>query len=231
VGEIRLAFTMMEVVMDMRAMLKSTNLKRLLAAGLAGSAIFAAAPAFALTTFFNDWDSTDFGAAAFYTILPAYEGWTSVAGDGIEVQYNNVAGAPLSGENLVELDSNNNSTMERLIDAGDYTLRFYYSPRPGIGIGSNGIDVLVNGTSIFNVSGNGGGGTAWALQSVNFSLLAPGSLRFAAIGTSDSLGGYLENISLGAAVPEPATWGMMIVGFSGMGGVLRSRRRQSARPA
>jgi hypothetical protein len=64
---------------------------------------------------------------------------------------------------------------------------------------------------------------------VNFNLSAPGSLRFAAIGTSDSLGGYLENVSLGAAaVPEPATWGMMIMGFAGMGGVLRSRRRQAA---
>ena len=30
------------------------------------------------------------------------------------------------------------------------------------------------------------------------------------------------------AVPEPATWGMMLVGFFGMGGVLRSRRRAAA---
>jgi hypothetical protein len=27
------------------------------------------------------------------------------------------------------------------------------------------------------------------------------------------------------AVPEPATWMMMILGFAGMGGIVRSRRR------
>jgi hypothetical protein len=29
-----------------------------------------------------------------------------------------------------------------------------------------------------------------------------------------------------AAIPEPATWGLMIMGFGGMGAVLRNRRRQ-----
>ncbi len=194
------------------------------AAIFAATTVFIASPASALTTFFNDWESTDFGAGPGFTILPSYEGWTAVAGDGIEVQYNNVAGAPFSGENLVELDSNNNSTMERLIDAGNYTLTFYYSPRPGIPVSSNGIDVLVNGVSVFNVSGNGGGVTNWVQQTVNFSLGAPGSLRFAAIGSSDSLGGYLEDVRLAAAVPEPAAWAMMIGGFGLVGAAMRRRR-------
>jgi hypothetical protein len=30
----------------------------------------------------------------------------------------------------------------------------------------------------------------------------------------------------GGSLPEPASWGLMIVGFGGMGAVLRSRRRR-----
>ena len=32
----------------------------------------------------------------------------------------------------------------------------------------------------------------------------------------------------GSAVPEPATWAMMIIGFAGVGGAIRTRRRQTA---
>jgi hypothetical protein len=31
----------------------------------------------------------------------------------------------------------------------------------------------------------------------------------------------------GAAVPEPATWAMMIIGFGGVGATLRNRRRSA----
>lgn len=35
---------------------------------------------------------------------------------------------------------------------------------------------------------------------------------------------YLDNVTL-SAVPEPATWAMMLVGFGGLGAAMRSRRR------
>jgi hypothetical protein len=197
----------------------------ILSAILAGS-FTAASPAYALTTFFNDWDSTDFGAGPGFTVVASYEGWTAVAGSGIEIQYNAVAGAPLSGENLVELDSFNNTMMQRAIDAGDYTLSFYYSPRPGVGAGSNGIEVLVDGSSIFTITGPGAGNTVWTQYSLDFSLAAAGTLAFRAIGTSDGVGGYLENVSLGAApaVPEGSTWTMMLAGLGAAGAVMRRRK-------
>ena len=194
-----------------------------------GTALVAAAlglsPANAASFFYNDWDSTDFGPNPGFVILPSYEGWTSTAGAGIEVQFNNVAGVPLSSPNLVELDSNNNSEMSRSIDAGNYVLNFFYSARPGVPITSNGIDVLVNGTSIFNVTGAGGGGTSWSQQTVYFTLAAPGTLSFAAVGTSDSLGGYLENVQL--SVPEPGAWALMIAGFGFVGASMRRRSRRT----
>lgn len=36
------------------------------------------------------------------------------------------------------------------------------------------------------------------------------------------------NILLGSAVPEPAVWAMMIIGFGAVGSMVRARRRQSA---
>jgi hypothetical protein len=49
---------------------------------------------------------------------------------------------------------------------------------------------------------------------------APGNAltTFSADGTG--------NFSIGAAVPEPATWALMVLGFGGLGATLRSRRRQ-----
>lgn len=191
-------------------------------AALAAVAL-AATPALSATAFFTNFDSTNFGPGAGFTILANYEGWNTFSGPGIEVQYNNVAGVSFSGTNHVELDSNANSAMQRSIDPGDYILTFYYSPRPNVPTGSNGITVLVNGVDIFNVSGNGGGGTSWTQQTVFFNLAAPGTLRFAAVGTSDSLGGYLDDVRL-AAVPEPASWAMMIAGFGLLGSAMRRRR-------
>lgn len=203
---------------------------RKLILGLSCAAVaFAVSTPANATAFFNDFESTTYSGSG-YVILPSYEGWTTSSGPGIEVQYGNVAGLAYSGRNLVELDSNSNSNMSRAIDAGSYTLSFYYSDRPGVPAGSNGIDVLLNGISFFSVAGgNGGGGTAWSLKTVSF-VAAPGPnvLTFAALGTSDSLGGYLDDINLTGAIPEPATWAMMMLGFGAIGSAMR-RRKTSVR--
>lgn len=207
------------------------SMKRLFAVALGASALAAAAPASA-TDFFTDWEGTNFGSGPGYTIFytpGGYDGWTSLAGDGIEVQYNNVAGLAHSGNNLVELDSNNNSVMGRLIDAGTYDLSFWYSDRPNVGAASNGIYVTVdNGAPpLFVVAGGtGGGGTNWMLKTFSFSTTG-GMLRFAADGISDSLGGYVDDITLTQTgnVPEPAAWAMLLSGFAAVGVALRRRPR------
>jgi hypothetical protein len=49
-------------------------------------------------------------------------------------------------------------------------------------------------------------------------------------GTSGGSGSYDGVISFSrlTAVPEPTAWALMIMGFGGVGGVVRSRRRQAA---
>jgi len=48
---------------------------------------------------------------------------------------------------------------------------------------------------------------------------------FYATAFQDPAGG---NQALGTAVPEPATWALMLVGFAGLGGALRARRKTVA---
>jgi hypothetical protein len=50
-----------------------------------------------------------------------------------------------------------------------------------------------------------------------------GQLIFRELGPSNQQGNILDDVSL-AAVPEPATWAMMILGFGAAGSILRRRK-------
>ncbi|MDX2209877.1 MAG: PEPxxWA-CTERM sorting domain-containing protein [Sphingopyxis sp.] len=225
-------------------------MKKLGFAALASVAVLAAAPASATVIFTSGFEgpgnsnnsrtpANDPGVktpAGDYGLYTTADGWTADnPTHPIELQ-NRVAGnpAPTGGDVFVELDSTKNSSMSRtIVSGGSYLLSFLYSPRPGRPASTNGIEVLLNGV-VFNppgtVTGAGGSNTTWSTISIGKFYAAAGSkLTFKAVGTSDSFGGYVDNITL-AAVPEPATWAMMIMGFGLIGGALRSAKgRQTAR--
>jgi hypothetical protein len=69
--------------------------------------------------------------------------------------------------------------------------------------------------------------TAFTLQSFTFTTTQAGHLVFTEHGPSDQQGNLLDNVGLSAGVPEPATWAMMLLGFGGLGSVLRRNRRQA----
>ncbi len=63
---------------------------------------------------------------------------------------------------------------------------------------------------------------------------------FLSAGVNDITINYLGSIGDGdvsflvgnpLAVPEPATWGLMLAGFAGLGAALRGRRKTLASPA
>jgi hypothetical protein len=70
----------------------------------------------------------------------------------------------------------------------------------------------------------------WTSYSDNLGALTPGTyqVRFAETDTGGFFQMGVDNVVVDAtsAVPEPATWAMMMVGLFGVGGLLRHRRQQ-----
>lgn len=134
-----------------------------------------------------------------WSVYPSITGWTTTSGSGIEIQ-NHAAGDPSDGDQLVELDSFSNSGMKQTLNTASgyiYTISFDYSPRPGVSASSNGIDVYWDGNLIASITADGGPNTIWTTYP--YPVTATGSstdLEFVATGTNDSLGGYLDSVSL-----------------------------------
>lgn len=167
-----------------------------------------------------------------WNIYSGLTGWTG-GSSGIELR-NNVAGAASDGVNFVELDTRSNSEMFQVISTSSgtwYDLTFDYSPREGVSAVSNPIQVWWNSTLLTAPAITGVGGSSgnnWSPYT--FSVLGTGSdtLKFNAFGTSDSYGGSLDKVSLTAAVPEPETYGMMLMGLGLMGFIARRRKNGQA---
>lgn len=134
------------------------------------------------------------------------------------------------------------------IMAGSFTDRFLFTlgdPRGGLGSGSittvlagalggaTDLDftsvTFDNGTSVFNVPigpGMSFGSEAGALSNV---AITPGVQNILSISyLSRGQGSYGGNLTFNP-IPEPATWLMMLMGFAGMGLVIRHRRQQRTR--
>lgn len=158
-------------------------------------------------------------------------GWQVVGGPGtgIEVRRNNV-GAAHGGNNFIELDTNGNTTIEQLFSnltmGATYDLSFWYSPRIRQPSATNGMDVLWNGQSLAGtIAETGGNANLWTEH--RFTVTAQSganSLRFASLGSSNSLGANLDDVALVAQVPEPATVGLLALG---LGALAWTRRRKA----
>ena len=71
-------------------------------------------------------------------------------------------------------------------------------------------------------------GMSFSADSRNYNIWANGPALSACVGTARSVEDcYVPaTFSARAAVPEPATWAMLILGFAAIGGALRAGRRQ-----
>lgn len=143
-----------------------------------------------------------------YGTYSSITGWTAVAPGSIEVR-NNLVGTAQDGVNFVELDADFNSTMFQTVattSGATYELSYWYSPRVDQPITTNAISAFWNDRELTISRANGGSVNNWV--ELIFTVTGTGSdkLTFAAGGTSDSLGGNIDNVQLNAVPVPAAAW-------------------------
>ena len=158
--------------------------------------------------------------------------------------------SPHGGGNFVALDGDPgykgiiSQTINNLIVGQNYTLRFDWGAaqlRNRHGKITEKLQVTLGGNSFFTpvdsivgnvgLTGGPGGFSGWSTISHVFTATAAHeTLSFLSIGTPAGLPpvAVLDSISLTGRVPEPASWALMLVGFGGLGAVLRRRRSVAA---
>ena len=164
-----------------------------------------------------------------YDSLPG--GWMTGSGAGIEIQHNTVVPAH-SPQHYVELDSHSwdggpsNSSMFQWIhldNPGTYELSFFYRARTN-NQDDNGIDVLFDNLLVAEVDGFKYEYTDWEQYIVTLDVAQAGDyqLMFSAMGMDNTLGGFLDDISL-TSVPEPASIFLLGSGILGLAALARRR--------
>jgi hypothetical protein len=202
-----------------------------LVALLAATTFAHAGPVNLLTN--GGFESTAIGNGT-WTNVGSIAGWSRTAGpgSGFEVR-NNVAGAAQEGRNYLELDTNGNTTIAQSLASlgagGIYDVSFWYSPREGVAASSNGIEVYWNGLLLDSVTGPGArSGNVWSLHTYKVTAKAGTNvLSFASVGTSDSIGGNLDNVSLSNHVPEPGSLALTLAALAGIAFLPRRLRRNA----
>jgi hypothetical protein len=166
----------------------------------------------------------DIQASGTWKIYQNLTEWTG-GESGIELR-NNVVGSAQDGVNFVELDTKHNSSMSQVITTQAnqrYELSFWYQNRPGTSVGTNGLSWAFGGvTGIASIVNDFG---VWH-QFVTTVLSSSDStaLSFAAIGTDDSLGSSIDNVSLKVATPIPGAVWLFASGIAGLVGLNKRKK-------
>lgn len=209
-------------------------MKRLLslAALLASTTLAGAAPVSTGNLLVNGGFESSAVANGSWVNAASIAGWSWLAGPGTGFEIrNNVAGRAQEGLNYIELDTNGNArigqSVNGLIAGSLLDLSFWYSPREYQPASTNGIQVFWNGTLLDSMTALGGVGNNWTLHQYRVTAQAGANLlSFAATGSSDSLGGNLDNVSLNR-VPEPGTLALTFAALAGCLLLPRTLRRHA----
>lgn len=142
-----------------------------------------------------------------WTTYSSIEGWTADYGL-IEVR-NNVQGVAQDGNIFVEMDSDRNSSMYSqsvsTVVGSQYTLSYYYAPRINNSAASNGIELYFNDVLLDSYTSFSNTNNAWEQRVFTVTGTGSDKVSFKAVGTSDSYGGSIDNVSMerASSVPEP----------------------------
>jgi len=151
--------------------------------------------------------------------------------------WGSVPDSPLGG-NFLAIDGDTNyaqsifQTLSGLTIGKSYTLTFYQAAAQQRGLNgatTNRWEVSFGGeTQLSTLMPNPSRGIQpWALETMTFTPTAASQiLKFVAAGTPNGLPpvSLIDGVSLTEAVPEPASWAMLIIGFGLVGAAARRRR-------
>ena len=205
---------------------------------IAALASVAAVPATAADFVNGSFEAGSCGTAAgSYTALGAgatcITGWTVDSGS---VDLINGYWQAHDGTHSVDLAGNQPGSISQTFDtiAGQlYSVDYWLSGNPDggdtnkwgvISAVDGGVIASANFLGLQGASHNNMNYLQW-----NFQFTAEGNstkLSFASAPGEGFYGAVLNSVSVSAAVPEPGTWAMLLVGFFGLGGVLRRSRRK-----
>jgi choice-of-anchor C domain-containing protein len=172
-------------------------------------------------------------AGSFVTLNGGSTGVTGWVVGGDSIDYIGNYWQAEDGGRSIDLSGNANGSISQTFDtvAGqNYAVTFFLAGNPDGGPAAKLEITSADGgqqqQSLFTVTGSDSrANMGWTEFSYKF--LATGSsttLAFAS-ATGTAFGPALDNVSVSAAVPEPTSWALMLVGFGGLGAVLRRQRR------
>jgi hypothetical protein len=211
--------------------------KAALAALTATTALIAFGPAQAGVNLISDGDFSTPAVGGGWSMFSNGQvgAWQNTNGDTLEVGNNGIYGLSCYSSSIcqnLEVNANTYDTVTQTVSGLSvgqaYTLSWAYGGRPGGG--PQALDVSFGGQLLTTDTGSEG---VWTDNSFRF-LATSGTetLQFASrnLGGLPSYGNEITNVSL-TAVPEPAAWATMLLGFFGLGAALRANRRSSIQAA
>jgi hypothetical protein len=221
------------------------NIKSFAAATLLAATMTAGA-ASATTVYFSDNFENPVNTQN-WQVYQNFANWSTTEGTGIEVQTSGTVVNARSGNQYVELDSDTergggagpitNSAMTTRLNliAGTYLVEWYYQPRTNR-VGDNTISVYIAGASdglfddpaIGSISTVRNAMTDWVKVIYEFTVSGTDNmyaLTFRAEGTSNELGGFIEDVSV-SRVPVPAGGLLLMTGLGAI--AVAARRRRAA---